>query len=448
MKKAVLFAILALSINAFAQNNQPTSNSTAKIRGMMEFKGRTASDNQLEMNYSQGIKHQAPNQDSLVQIFDSIYYWQWDTISVGWKIINREIDIVYDAHNNLTSSIEERWNDSIWVNSSKAISTYDGNHNMTSFTLQSWNGIAWVNAYQYTYTYDINNNQTNILRQNWDGSVWVNHWQYFYTYDTNNNQTSFIRQIWKNNAWVNTYQYTYTYDINNNQTSELDQNWNGSVWVNTEQYTYTYDVNNKRISGLDQSWNDSVWVNSTQSNYTYDANNNLTNILYQVWNGSVWVISSQDIYTYDANNNQTSELYKTLFNGAWVNLWQELTTYDANNFLKSDLFKDWNILNNVVTDGDSTYYYYHTILGINNLKLLDACITVYPNPTSGKFTISSKSIISSVEIYNLHGQRIDSDFKINRQTSTEIDLSSHSKGIYILNIHSGTKIYNCKIVVQ
>jgi hypothetical protein len=35
MKKAVLFAILALSINAFAQNNQPTSNSTAKIRGMM-----------------------------------------------------------------------------------------------------------------------------------------------------------------------------------------------------------------------------------------------------------------------------------------------------------------------------------------------------------------------------------------------------------------------------
>jgi hypothetical protein len=247
---------------------------------------------------------------------------------------------------------------------------------------------------------------------------------------------------------VNTYHYTYTYDINNNQTSELDQNWNGSAWVNTEQYTYTYDVNNKRISGLDQSWNDSVWVNSTQSNYTYDANNNLTNILYQGWNGSVWVISSQDIYTYDANNNQTSQLCQILFNGAWVNLYQELTAHDANNFLKSDSFKDWNILNNVVTDGDSTYYYYHTVLGINDLKMQDACITVYPNPTSGKFTISSKNNISSMEIYNLLGELIDSDFNINGKTSNEIDLSSHCKGIYILNIYSGGKIYNCKIVVQ
>ena len=448
MKKTLLFTILALSINAFAQNNQTTANSRENVRGRMEFTGRIASDSHLEMNYRQGIKHQAPNQDSLVQIFDSIYYWQWDTISVGWKIINREIDIVYDAHNNLTSSIAQSWNGSTWVNSSKAISTYDGNHNTTSFTLQSWNGSAWVNYWRSLYTYDASNNLTNEIAQNSINNAWVNSHEYIYTYDANNNQTSFIRQIWKNNAWVNTYYYTYTYDINNNQTSELDQNWNGSAWVNTEQYTYTYDVTNKRISGLDQSWNDSVWVNSTQSNYTYDANNNLTNILYQGWNGSVWVILSQDIYTYDANNNQTSELYKTLFNGAWVTLWQEFTTYDANNFLKSDLFKDWNILNNVVTDGDSIYYYFHTVLGINELKMQDACITVYPNPTSGKFTISSQSNINAVEIYDLLGELIYSDFKFNGQTSTEIDLSNHCKGIYIVNNHSGKKIYNCKIVVQ
>jgi hypothetical protein len=121
--------------------------------------------------------------------------------------------------------------------------------------------------------------------------------------------------------------------------------------------------------------------------------------------------------------------------------------YDANNFLKSNSFKDWN-LDGTITYGDSTYYYFHTVLGINGLKLQDACITVYPNPTSGKFTISSKNNISSMEIYNLLGELIDSDFNINGKTSNEIDLSSHCKGIYILNIYSGGKIYNCKIVVQ
>jgi len=131
----------------------------------MEFTGRTISNIHAEKYLGQAIKHQIPNQDSLIQIFDSIYYWQWDTISVGWKIINKEIDIVYDAHNNLTSSIEESWNDSIWVNSSIAISTYDGNHNMTSYTLQNWDGSAWVNYWRSLYTYDASNNLTNEIAQ-------------------------------------------------------------------------------------------------------------------------------------------------------------------------------------------------------------------------------------------------------------------------------------------
>jgi hypothetical protein len=56
-------------------------------------------------------------------------------------------------------------------------------------------------------------------------------------------------------------------------------------------------------------------------------------------------------------------------------------------------------------------------------------IAVYPNPTSGRFTISSKSGINPAEIYDLQGERIYSDFKCNGRTSDEIDLSSHIKGI-------------------
>jgi len=97
---------------------------------------------------------------------------------------------------------------------------------------------------------------------------------------------------------------------------------------------------------------------------------------------------------------------------------------------------------------DNTYNYFHTVLGINDLKMQDATIVVYPNPTSGMFTISSKSDINAVDIYNLLGEQVYHGGNFTGRTSAEIDLSSHSKGIYILDFHCGTKVYYRKIVVK
>jgi hypothetical protein len=75
-------------------------------------------------------------------------------------------------------------------------------------------------------------------------------------------------------------------------------------------------------------------------------------------------------------------------------------------------------------------------------------ISIFPNPNSGKFKISINSTINAVEIYNLSGERIYSDFSFDKKTSNEIDLYDPSSGIYLIKIYSGTKIYNRKIVVQ
>ena len=75
-------------------------------------------------------------------------------------------------------------------------------------------------------------------------------------------------------------------------------------------------------------------------------------------------------------------------------------------------------------------------------------ITVYPNPSSGKFTISSKSAISSVEVYNLLGELVYSDCKFSGQKSIELDLSNRSKGVYVIRIFIGKEIYNTKLVIQ
>ena len=160
---------------------------------------------------------------SLIQIDDSIYEWDWDTLINNWAVnpYEKSTHIVYDAYGNETNEI--------WLN---------------------WNGTAWGNFEQYTYTYDANNNRTSYLHQHWSGTAWVNNWQWSYNYDANNNRTSWLSQTWNGTAWVNSGQYTYTYDVNNNLTSELHQTWSGTAWVNSWQYNWTYDAYNNQTSWL------------------------------------------------------------------------------------------------------------------------------------------------------------------------------------------------------
>ncbi len=72
-----------------------------------------------------------------------------------------------------------------------------------------------------------------------------------------------------------------------------------------------------------------------------------------------------------------------------------------------------------------------------------------PNPSAGKFSIQSvNGIISKVEIYNMLGELVYSDSKLNIQISNEIDLSSYLKGVYFVKIYEGEKINSQKISVQ
>jgi hypothetical protein len=261
MKKALLFAILAISITAFAQTKHPLPISKGDIQDRLKDGGclpagqagrmedaclpvrpgiwRT-SDIRSERKFEQALRHQTLQQRDLIQIFDSIYFWQWDTLSIGLKIYYKNINMAYDASNNLTRYTGQSWNGSIWVNNWQCTSTYDANNNQTSFIGQGWNGSDWANQNQYIYTYDANNNQTSELWQYWNSISWVDDGQLLFTYDANNNRTSELYQQWNDSVWKNVYQYVYTYDPNNNQTSDLRQNWNGTAWENDWQHINTY----------------------------------------------------------------------------------------------------------------------------------------------------------------------------------------------------------------
>jgi hypothetical protein len=448
MKKLIYIFLFLFPVVALAQNNLNKLNTTINDRGRIGQAGRTISGNHAGIKSGQAFTPYTTFQGSLTQIYDSIFGWNWDTLSNGWRVYFKSINFTYDENNNLIGEIDLSKVGSDWVNSMKYTSAYDSRHNMTNDLIQIWKDSAWVNSRQYIYTYDASNNLTNELIQTWNSSTWNNVHRLNYTYDSNNNQTSEIYQNWSGSAWVNSFQYEYTYDANNNQISELDQQWNSNSWVNSEEYLYTYDANNKRVSGLDQMWTDSAWVESTQFIYTYDLSYNLINILYKGWYGSSWIIISQSIYSYDDHSNQTSELDQNWNGSTWVNFYQELYSYDANNFQKSSAFKSWNMTGTELEYGDSSYYYFHTVLGINDLKLQHTSITFYPNPATDKITIETAATLtnSQLSIMNLNGQEL-----MTRQITspkTQIDISNLPNGVYFVRLTNDKTMEVGKFVKQ
>jgi hypothetical protein len=258
-------------------------------------------------------------------------------------------------------------------------------------------------------------------------------------------------QLWNGSGWDSQSSYgtthSYTYDANNNMLSNLLQYWDhGVMWFQQKELS-TYDANNNLVMNLDQSWDGNAWKDSGKYQYTYDANNNLVGEVHLNWSGSNWNNAYQYFYTYDANNNQTSHSGQMWDGSKWLNYSQYNSSFDANGMQMNDVHREWDEAGAVLVSGDSTYYYYHSIVtGIPGLSAPDA--TVYPNPTKGKITISSNSPISTIEIFNLSGKRIYSDTNVKQQTSKELNLSGYSKGIYFIKIYNGTKFYSRKIIVQ
>jgi hypothetical protein len=390
------------------------------------------------------------NPKSIIVLYDSIYYWNWDTISKGWIFSKKTINIVYDTYQDLSSELFQVWNSALttWVNTGRANYTYNANKYQTSELNQSWNNPGWVNHGKDTMIYDANNNMTSEMDQSLINTTigWRNNRLYMYSYDSQNNQTSFLYQQWNGvtNTWVNEGYYTYTYDTNNNMTVKLYQTWNGLSWVNSSKDTMIYDNNNNRTNKLDLSWNGTAWANLEKDTMEYDANNNLTSELYQSWNSNAWVNYKQNIYTYDASNNMTGELEQSWNGSTWVIANQYTYAFDINNLEESAAWKEWNNTGSYIIWGDSTYYYFQTLTGINELynKLN---IMVYPNPALNNITIESMQK-STIELLNIQGQTIKQQ-QI-QQGKTDIDLSELSKGVYILRLCSNDKTEVTRIVKE
>ncbi len=76
-------------------------------------------------------------------------------------------------------------------------------------------------------------------------------------------------------------------------------------------------------------------------------------------------------------------------------------------------------------------------------------VDIFPNPSSGNFTITSDKIIQNgiVELFNVFGKKIYEE-KINFSSKKEINLKNISSGIYFIKISYSEKVMIRKIVVE
>lgn len=83
---------------------------------------------------------------------------------------------------------------------------------------------------------------------------------------------------------------------------------------------------------------------------------------------------------------------------------------------------------------------------------LTASISVYPNPSQGKFQVDLTNAQFTndyaLEIYDARGQKIYSTLQNSQQTSINLDLSDQPAGIYLLKLFEGNMLINRKILIQ
>lgn len=395
--------------------------------------------------------HAPYNLTPYVPIYDSIYYWDWSTTTKNWftQANGKTVHITYDAKNNMTSEVYKNWSNSIWTSVDSTLYTSDANNNETSKIFYEWTNHSWTLIGEGLCTYDANNNETSEVNKSWSNSVWTDVDSDAYSYDANNNEISQTDYSWDTSSWQPYGEELNTYNASNDEVSVVDKNGSGSVWVNEDSAASIYNASNKSTNGVNYIWRSSVWVKNDSEVLTYNTANKLTRELYYNWNTTKWDTSAEHLFTYDTNNNKTSEIDREWSSIGWVTEVSDFFTYDIYNIEQSDAYREYDTTGKV-TSGDSDYYYFNDVLGINNLAEQNENVLVYPNPSNGSFILSLSTVNEkcNVELFNMLGENIY-QAKIN-SNNTEINLGRQPQGVYLYRVlkETGELIGEGKIVVE
>ena len=107
--------------------------------------------------------------------------------------------------------------------------------------------------------------------------------------------------------------------------------------------------------------------------------------------------------------------------------------------MTTDLLGYDRIFNNTVDMGP---YEYGATLGMDNFEMGKSDIKLYPNPAHSILNIKSNSVVKQVSVFNVQGQ------KVLESTSSQINISKLSNGMYLIKIQDANGVETTKRFVK
>jgi photosystem II stability/assembly factor-like uncharacterized protein len=150
-------------------------------------------------------------------------------------------------------------------------------------------------------------------------------------------------------------------------------------------------------------------------------------------------IATTDTKIYIATSFQVHESPKNAIN------WTALSSFDSSTFQLNDVFISGTTLL-TATGNDGPYYYSAALSTSIPRNSTEENLSVYPNPSTGIFSLQGETKISTVEVTNALGTIVFAQ-QTNASKAT-IDISKESNGVYYVKIISQAGISTEKLILS